>query len=249
MLQLEGVNKVFKNNGSFIHVLKDIDFTVNSGEFFCIVGPSGCGKTTLLRSIGGYEKISGGQILIDGKKITEPGIDRVMVFQSFEQLFSWKTVKENIEYPLKITGVSKQKRNEYVRKYVKMMGLEGFENYYPHQLSGGMKQRTALARALALNPEILLMDEPFANLDAQTREVLQKELLKIWQELKPTIIFVTHAIDEAIILADRILVMSKQGRIKTIIESHLERPRRPSMKGFSAMWDILYSLLGSDDNP
>lgn len=247
MLELQAVTKKYKNDNFSREVLKEIDFKVNEGEFFCILGPSGCGKTTLLRMIGGYEEVSGGRILLKGKEITGPGPDRIMVFQTFDQLFAWQTVRGNIEYPLRITGIPRRERRDYADFYIEMVGLKGYENYYPHQLSGGMKQRVALARALALKPQILLLDEPFGSLDAQTREILQEELLKIWNRLKPTVIFVTHAVEEAIILADRILVMSKDGDIKVIIKNELARPRKPSMSGFAQMWDMLYKYLRCTD--
>lgn len=245
MLLIEGIDKNFNNNGIDKEVLKDVSLKVEYGEFLCILGPSGCGKTTLLRCIGGYEEISSGHILINGRNISTPGIDRIMVFQSFEQLFSWKTVEANIEYPLKINKIAKKKRKELVQEYIKLVELEDYADYYPHQLSGGMKQRTAIARALALEPPVLLMDEPFGNLDAQTRNALQKELIKIWSKLKTTVIFVTHDIEEAIILSDRILVMSHNpGPVKNIVTNNLDRPRKPSMDGFFEMWDLLYGYLG-----
>lgn len=243
MLVVQNVTKIYKHDHFTHEVLKGINFEVADGEFFCILGPSGCGKTTLLRMIGGYEKISGGKILLKGQEITAPDPERIMVFQSFDQLFAWQTVRGNIEYPLKINGLNPKKRREYADFYIEMVGLEGYEDYYPHQLSGGMKQRVALARALALKPQILLLDEPFGSLDAQTREILQDELLKIWEKLKPAVIFVTHSIEEAIILADRILVMSKDGQIKVIVENELGRPRKPSMPGFAPMWERLYGYL------
>ncbi|SHG65433.1 NitT/TauT family transport system ATP-binding protein [Thermosyntropha lipolytica DSM 11003] len=245
MLELQEVVKVYLRENFRHEVLKGISFQVSQGEFFCILGPSGCGKTTLLRMIGGYEKVSGGRILLQGEEITGPGPDRIMVFQTFDQLFAWQTVRGNVEYPLKINGMARGERRERADFYIEMVGLKGYENYYPHQLSGGMKQRAALARALALQPQILLLDEPFASLDAQNREILQEELLRIWNSLKPTVIFVTHAVDEAIILADRILVMTEDGDIKMIVENKLQRPRRPGMPGFARMWDFLYEQVRS----
>ncbi|HRW13431.1 MAG TPA: ATP-binding cassette domain-containing protein, partial [Syntrophomonas sp.] len=169
MLQLEQVNKRFLHNGEAVQVLQDISFTVPPGDFFCLLGPSGCGKTTLLRCIGGFEPISSGSIKLNNHSITAPGIDRIMVFQGFDQLFAWKTVAANIEYPLKINGLDRAQRKDRVRQYLSLVGLSDYARYYPHQLSGGMKQRTAIARALALEPRLLLMDEPFGNLDALTR--------------------------------------------------------------------------------
>ncbi|MGR6835326.1 ABC transporter ATP-binding protein [Syntrophomonas erecta] len=245
MLELVRVDKSFNSHGMDQQVLNDINLNVPAGDFLCILGPSGSGKTTLLRCIGGYEKITGGSIYVKGKEITSPGIDRIMVFQGFEQLFSWKTVAGNIEYPLKINKVRKEDRIKSVAYYLEMVGLTDFAHYYPHQLSGGMKQRTALARALALEPQVLLMDEPFASLDAQTRNILQHELIKLWKKTGSTILFVTHDIEEAILLSERILVISKEGRIIRIIDNNLQRPRKPSMMGFAALWDEVYQYLGN----
>lgn len=244
MLVVDKLKKTFNTNGLEKDVLKDISFNVQDGEFMCILGSSGCGKTTLLRCIGGFESVSAGNMLVNGQKISGPDIDRMMVFQGFEQLFAWKTVEANVEYPLKINGIIKSKRQELTLKYLSMVGLENYKSYYPHQLSGGMKQRIAIARALALEPRILLMDEPFGNLDAQTRNSLQKEVLKIWSELKTTVLFVTHDIEEAIILSDRILMMSPAGELKNIIPNLLERPRKPGGDGFADLWDLMYSQLG-----
>jgi len=245
MLFIDCIEKTFHDNGIEKEILKDISFNVEYGEFICILGPSGCGKTTLLRCIGGYEKLSSGRILINQEIVSTPGLDRIMVFQGFEQLFSWKTVKANIEYPLKINKIAKKKRQSLVQDYMQVVQLQDYADYYPHQLSGGMKQRTAIARALALEPQVLLMDEPFGNLDAQTRNTLQRELLNIWKKFNTTVVFVTHDIEEAIILADRILLMSDNpGQVKNIIQNDLPRPRKPSMEGFSEMWDLLYRHLG-----
>lgn len=244
MLVVDTLTKTFHTNGLEKDVLKDISFTVADSEFLCILGPSGCGKTTLLRCIGGFESLSTGNMRVNGQNISGPGIDRMMVFQGFDQLFGWQTVEANVAYPLKINGRAKSNRQELVQRHLAMVGLEDYKNYYPHQLSGGMRQRTAIARALALEPRILLMDEPFGNLDAQTRNSLQKELLKIWSELKTTVLFVTHDIEEAIILSDRILMMSPAGEVKNIIPNQLARPRKPGSDGFSDLWTLLYSYLG-----
>lgn len=248
MLAVENVDKVFTNQKQELRVLQKVSFTVDEGEFFCVIGPSGCGKTTLLRSIGGYEKITAGRIQKNGSYLNGPGTDRIMIFQGFDQLFNWKTVRANIEYPLKICGIDKEERVQRVDEYIRMVQLEEFAEYYPHQLSGGMKQRAVLARSLILRPEILLMDEPFASLDAQTRSRLQGELLQAWMKQKSTIIFVTHDIEESIILADRIMVMTGGGEVKAIVFNPLPRPRRPSMAGFSDLWDTLYGLLGREND-
>ena len=245
MLVVNNLYKYFTTNELKKYVLQDISFTVKAGEFICLLGPSGCGKTTLLRCIGGFEPFSAGKILVNGQPVLGPGIDRMMVFQGFDQLFSWKTVYANAEYPLQINGLAKNDRHNLVLRYLTMVGLQDYTNYYPYQLSGGMKQRAALARAMVLQPRILLMDEPFGNLDALTRNALQGELLKIWSETTSTILFVTHDIEEAILLSDRIIMLSPSGELKDIIPNQLERPRKPGRAGFVELWERLYSQLGA----
>jgi NitT/TauT family transport system ATP-binding protein len=198
---------------------------IRAGEFVSIVGPSGCGKSTLLDIIAGLARASDGSILIDGKEVKGPALDRGIVMQGYA-LFPWRTVKRNVEFGLEIKGVPKAERDGTSQKYIELVNLSGFEEHYPHELSGGMKQRVAIARALAYDPEVLLMDEPFAAVDAQTRETLQDELMRIWEKTQKTIIFVTHSIDEAVLLADRVVVMSPNpGRIKAIVDISLKRPR------------------------
>lgn len=243
MLKVNQLQKTYTVNGMVKNVLKDIAFTVEDGEFICILGPSGCGKTTLLRCIGGFESISDGNITLDEHSITAAGTDRMMIFQAFDQLFAWKTVEANVEYPLKIRGIDKNIRLKLAEKFLTMVGLLNYKNYYPHQLSGGMKQRAAIARALMLEPRVLLMDEPFGNLDAQTRNSLQNEVLKIWSNLTTTVLFVTHDIEEAIILSDRIVMLSSTGEIKNIIPNNLNRPRIPGGAGFAELWELLYNQL------
>src|SRR5574340_431310 len=209
-VEVEGVSKSFyrRDGGKFtlLKILEDLSFTVRDKEFIVIVGPSGCGKTTLLRLIDGLIQPDSGRITIGGKSPSRPGPDKGVVFQSF-RLLPWKNVVENIEFPMVIQGLPKQTRIQRAIEHVKLVGLTGFENSYPHELSGGMQQRVGLARALTMNPEILLMDEPFASIDAQTREFMQLELLKIWSQKKSTVIFVTHSLDEAVLLADRIILL------------------------------------------
>jgi NitT/TauT family transport system ATP-binding protein len=205
--------------------IKQLDLTVKKGEFLAIVGPSGCGKSTFLDMIAGLAKPSSGEIFIDNKLITGPALDRGIVLQGYA-LFPWRTVRKNVEFGLEVKKVPQKQRAEISQKYIELVGLHNFEDRYPHELSGGMKQRVAIARALAYDPEVLLMDEPFAAVDAQTREVLQEELLRIWEKTKKTIIFVTHGIDEAVFLADRVAVMSTNpGSIKEIVSINLPRPR------------------------
>jgi NitT/TauT family transport system ATP-binding protein len=205
--------------------IEDFTIDVRDGEFLCVLGPSGCGKTTLLRIIAGLEMPSGGHILLDGNEISGLGDDRGMVFQEFA-LFPWRTVRKNVEFGLELQGVPKERRNEISQKYIELVGLKGFENSHPYELSGGMKQRVGIARALANDPAILLMDEPFGAIDAQTRNMMQTELLRIWSETKKTIVFITHSVDEAVYLADRIVVLSpRPAVIKEIFEIEFPRPR------------------------
>lgn len=202
--------------------ISNITFDVKEGEFLTLVGPSGCGKSTLLDLITGLTVPTSGRILIDGQEITGPGLDRGIVFQQYA-LFPWKTARGNIEFGLEAKGISKSKWPELVDYYLKLVGLQSFADRYPHELSGGMKQRVAIARSLAFNPDVLLMDEPFAALDAQTRETLQMELLQIWKETGKTIIFITHGIDEAVYLGQRVVVLSANpGSVKKIVDVPLQ---------------------------
>jgi NitT/TauT family transport system ATP-binding protein len=206
--------------------LQDINLEVDSNESLCVLGPSGCGKTTLLRLVDCLIPRDRGEILIDGQLVTEPRPDIAVVFQHFG-LFPWKRLIENIAYGLELRKTSREEISATVERYVALIGLKGFENSYPYQLSGGMQQRAGLARAMAINPSVLLMDEPFGALDAQTREMMQEELLRILEGEKKTMIFVTHSIDEAIVLGDRIVVMSRRpGRIQQILPVDIPRPRK-----------------------
>ena len=218
-LFLEGTVVAFRN----------VELVVRSREVLCIVGPSGCGKTTLLRCIGGLLTPSSGHVLIDGEAIRAPRKGVAIVFQHFG-LLPWKTVADNVAFGLRIARLPRQRVKEKVEHYIQLVGLAGFENHYPYQLSGGMQQRVGLARALATDPEILLMDEPFASVDAQTREVLQEELLQLHDRERKTVIFITHSIDEAIILGDRIAVMAaRPGRVKEVLAVDFPRPRNPGV--------------------
>ena len=231
-LKVSNLQKIFpaaNKNGKELTALKDINLEVRESEFVVMVGPSGCGKTTLLNIIGGLEEATEGEVLIEGKPVTAPGADRGMVFQGYS-LFPWLTVQKNVEFGLKMKKVAKAERERIAKEYIQLVGLSGFENALPKQLSGGMKQRVAIARTLANSPEILLMDEPFGALDAQTRMVMQELLAKISRETKNTILFITHDIDEAILLADRIYVMSRRpGTIREILEVQMSGERSHEM--------------------
>ena len=246
LLEIKGVSKQFFADGKEMIALQDINLNIDENEFVCFIGPSGCGKTTLLRIIAGLEEASGGTILLDGKSIKGPGPERGMVFQEYS-LFPWRKVIDNIVFGLEMKGIPSTERLAQGRQYLKMVGLERFETRYPHELSGGMKQRVAIARALVNHPRALLMDEPFGALDAQTRNIMQSELLRIWQEEQETVVFVTHSVDEAIYLADRIVIMSaRPGRIKDIIEIPLARPRNRTSPEVNLIRDRILSDLRSE---
>jgi len=224
-LEVKNLSRVFSNNQKNTQALKDVNFTINEGEFVAIVGPSGCGKTALINLIAGFEQPTKGRIVMNGKLIKSPGADRGVVFQKYT-CFPWQTVQKNVEFGLKVLGTSKKEREKIAQQYIKTVGLSGFENEYPKNLSGGMKQRVALARSLATNPEILLMDEPFSALDTQTKRFMQDLLLQIWKKTKKTILFVTHDVEEAVFMADRVIIMSaRPGTIKREVKVRLERPR------------------------
>lgn len=243
ILSIQHVSKDFHINGETLHVLEDIDFQIREGEFVCIVGFSGCGKSTLLRMIGGLESTEQGTIEMNGKPIDGPGMERGMIFQE-SRLFPWLKVKDNVAF-----GISKKEKKELgkegvqnkVRKLLKLVELDGFENAAVSQLSGGMQQRASIARSLIENPQLLLLDEPFGALDAITRINMQQEILRIWEEEKTTMILVTHDIDEAIYLADKIVVLScRPGRIKKIVNVDLPRPRKRTGIAFSELRRIVY---------
>ncbi|MDP2602710.1 MAG: ABC transporter ATP-binding protein [Deltaproteobacteria bacterium] len=216
--------------GGRLLALDNIDLHVEDGEFVTIVGPSGCGKTTFINLCDGLLKPTAGKIDIDGKQVTGPGTDRGMVFQD-SCLMPWRTVIKNVIFGLECQSLDNAEGQERARKFIKLVGLQGFEDHYPHELSGGMQQRCNLARALTVDPKILIMDEPFAALDAQTRELMQAELLRIWREAKKTVLFITHQINEAIYLADRVIIFgARPGRVKKTLKIDLPRPRALSLK-------------------
>jgi ABC-type nitrate/sulfonate/bicarbonate transport system ATPase subunit len=226
MLNIDQLTKVYSNDDGVRQVVLDvINLEVPDNQFCCLLGASGCGKTTLLRIVAGLTQADGGKVTIAGQAVHGPGQDRSMVFQNYG-LLPWRTVLGNVEFGLEIRGVGTSERREICRDYIKRVGLTGFESHYPHQISGGMQQRVALARAFSKKPNILLMDEPFAAVDMQTREMLQDELLRIWSTMKTTVLFVTHSIEEAIYLSDRVIVMGAHpGHIRADVITGLARPR------------------------
>src|ERR1700744_2660265 len=243
---IQGVNHTYRpQRGRTVLALSDVSLDVRPREFLALLGPSGCGKSTLLYLVGGFLPTVAGRILVEGKPVAAPGPDRGIVFQHFA-LFPWKTVRGNILYGLERQGLPRAEREKRAQSFIDMVGLRGFEDSYPSQLSGGMKQRAAIARTLAIDPNILLMDEPFGALDAQTRAIMQTELLKIWQRSPKTVVFVTHDVQEAVYLSERVAVMSaRSGRIKAIVETKFP-DRNPGIlrtKEFVEKVDELWSLV------
>jgi len=247
-IALEGVSKRYGQ----VVALDGIDLAIADGEIVSLLGPSGCGKSTFLNLLLGLIKPDSGEMKLDGAPITGPGQERAMVFQEFG-LLPWRTVRANVELGLELKGVPSPERSARATELIKLVGLKDFERHYPHELSGGMKQRVGLARALATEPEVLLMDEPFAALDAQTRDLMQAELLQIWQQTKKTVLFVTHSIEEAAYLSDRVIVMTaRPGRAKEALKIQLPRPRDYEMRLTpqfnelkSRIWDVLKEELTS----
>ncbi|MDB5597523.1 MAG: ssuB 1 [Hyphomicrobiales bacterium] len=244
-LSVEGLTKKFGD----LEVLRNISAEISRGEFISIVGPSGCGKTTFLRIIGGLEKAASGEVRLDGRVLNGPGADRGFVFQQ-DNLLPWRDVLANTEIGPEIGGYRNGDQRKKTMSLLKLVGLEGFEKYFPRQLSGGMRQRVNLARALAVDPDLLLMDEPFSALDAQTREIMQTELMRIWEAGRKTVLFVTHQIDEAVYLSDRIFVFARRpGRINEIVEVDLPRPRPLDIKrtpAFMKYVDHIWKLIEDD---
>ncbi|ABF39831.1 ABC transporter, ATPase subunit [Candidatus Koribacter versatilis Ellin345] len=247
-ISVRGITKRFAHGREQLTALQAIDLEVRRGEFLCVVGPSGCGKSTLLHIIAGLEKPLGGEVRIDDIPTNGPGPDRILIFQDLG-LFPWLSVRENVEFGLKMKGLSRRERADRARHFIRLVHLSQFENSYIHQLSGGMRQRVSLARALALAPSVLLMDEPFTALDAQTRDLLHDELERIWAETRQTILFVTHNVREAVRLGDRVVVMTyRPGRIKREFGIELDRPRAledPEVAAQAA--EILAELRGEID--
>lgn len=254
MIEAKGVCKEF-NKRKRVVALEKFDLHVADNEFVSIIGPSGCGKSTFLLLVAGLESLTSGKIICDGEEVKGPDPKRAIVFQEY-LLFPWQTVRKNIEFGPKVNGVTAEERRKISDKYINLIGLEGFENQYPHELSGGMKQRVAIARALANRPDVLLMDEPFGALDALTREMLQAELLRVWQTTECTVLFVTHSISEAVFLSDRVVIMSNRpGRIISDIRIDLPRPRSretiflPEFKEYEkAMRKIIWSEVNLENH-
>jgi len=243
VITLENITKSFIQEERGHSILKNINLKVNKGEFLCIVGPSGCGKTTLLRMIAGLDFPTNGQIIEDETKILGPSRERGYVFQQYS-LFPWRNVLDNVAFGLEVKGLEKEEIYQKARKYLEMVGLSQYENSFPKELSGGMKQRVAIARSLVNDPQVLLMDEPFSALDVQTRHKLQDELVRIWSEEQKTIIFVTHNVDESIFLADRVVVLShKPGKIIKTFNINLKRIRDRSTPEFLNLKKEITSLL------
>ncbi|MBI1289912.1 ATP-binding cassette domain-containing protein [bacterium] len=229
-----------------VQALSPTTFNIQSGEFFSIIGPSGCGKSTLLNLLAGLDEPSAGKVLVDGVEVKEPGPDRAVVFQE-HGLMPWMTVRHNVEYGLKLAGMAPKDRQEKAMQYLRMVHLSKFAESYPHQLSGGMRQRVSIARALALEPRILLMDEPFSALDAQTRDVLQDELQRIWEETRTTILFVTHHLSEAVYLSDRVMIMTAPpGSIKRIVRVPFAHPRQKTSNELSAFINDLHQDIKTE---
>ena len=246
---VDGLGHAFKRpRQREVIALNDVSLAVNHREFVAILGPSGCGKSTLLYMLAGFIPVEQGQILIDGRPVDGPGPDRGIVFQHFA-LFPWKTVRQNVLYGLECAGLPRAEREECAQDFINLVGLGGFEDCYPYQLSGGMKQRTAIARTLAISPKILLMDEPFGALDAQTRTLMQSELRRIWAQSPKTVIFVTHDVQEAVYLAQRVIVMSaRPGRVKAIVDIRLDRTELGLVKDkrFSEKVDEIWDLVRAE---
>jgi NitT/TauT family transport system ATP-binding protein len=244
-LSIKALSKRFGD----LEVLRDINAEIAHGEFISLVGPSGCGKTTLLRIVAGLEAASAGEVLLDGRTVRGPGGDRGFVFQS-DNLLPWRSVFDNAMIGPEVAGRVGPAEKSRTRDLLQLVGLDGFEDYFPRQLSGGMRQRVNLARALAIDPQILLMDEPFSALDAQTREIMQTELLRIWEKGRKTVLFVTHQIDEAVFLSDRVLVLARRpGRIQETVSISLPRPRTLAVKRtpeFVAYVDRIWRLIEDD---
>lgn len=246
---IRDLGKAFpKEDGTFTQALEGVNLEIGDTEFICLVGPSGCGKTTLLRIIAGLETATTGVVTVDGRAVTGPDPKRGMVFQEYS-LFPWRRVIDNVAFGLEMKGAAKEERRRAADRYIEMVGLSQFRDAYPYELSGGMRQRVAIARALANDPDVLLMDEPFGALDAQTRNRMQKELLSLWEQTKKTIVFVTHSVDEAVYLADRIVVLSpRPGSIREILEIPWPHPRDRTSAEFAEVRRRVLRMIDETEN-
>ena len=242
-IEIKNINKSFDGRGKNLSVLENINLEINDGELICLLGPSGCGKTTLLRLIAGLDQPTSGEIVANGELVEKPSGDRAVIFQQYS-LFPWLTVLQNVTFGLEISGGSKEENIQAAERYLKSVGLLEFKDSYPHELSGGMKQRVAIIRSLLNHSPILLMDEPFSALDMQNRHKLQSQLIGVWKRFENTIVFVTHDVDEAVYLADKIVIMGKNpGRIDKVIEVDIERPRKRDSKEFIALQESIVENL------
>ena len=243
-LVIRNLTRIFaRDDGSTLTAIEEVDLTISQEEFVCVLGPSGCGKTTLLRMVAGLDFATSGDILLDGEPIRGPNSKVGIVFQEYS-LFPWRNVIDNVAFGLEMMGVGREERYQRADKYLELVGLSQFSRSYPSELSGGMRQRVAVARALALDPVVLLMDEPFGALDAQTRNLLQKELLEIWEKTRKTIMFVTHSVDEAVFLADRLIVLTtRPGRVCEVIPIDLDRPRDRTSVEFAQLRRKVLDLI------
>lgn len=242
-INIENAEKTFLQNGKNFTAFTDVSLSIDKGEFVCLLGPSGCGKSTLLNTIAGFSPITSGSIRIDNKEIKEPSVDNVMIFQNYG-LFPWRTVQKNVEFGLESKKITKEECRKIADKYIELVGLENFKKSHPHQLSGGMQQRVSIARALAVDPKIIFMDEPFGALDAITRMKLQDDILSISKQEKKTIIFVTHDIEEAVFLADRIVIMTPNpGKIKCVVTVPLKGHRERTASDFLQIRDKIFELF------
>jgi ABC-type nitrate/sulfonate/bicarbonate transport system ATPase subunit len=249
-IAFRNVRKTFRDarEGRMVHAIEDISLDIHRGEFVTVIGPSGCGKTTLLNILAGFEQPSAGQVLLEGEPIKQPGADRGVVFQEYA-LFPWLTLRQNVEYGPRERGLTASLVRQLADRTLAMVRLSGAENRYPHELSGGMRQRAALARVLVNDPKILLMDEPFAALDAQTRARLQQEVARLWVDTRKTVFFVTHSVEEAVLLGDRVIAMTAlPGRLKADVQIELARPRDPTSPAFNERRRDLESLLTEETN-
>ena len=244
IVKIDHVEKIYQGRSGEVVALNGVDMEISENEFVCVVGPSGCGKSTLLNIIAGLERPTSGRVCVKGKEVVNPGSERGVIFQQYA-LFPWLTVKKNVKFGLKLRGVKEPELSAIADKYIRLVGLEEFGDSYPKELSGGMTQRVAIARAYAVNPEILLMDEPFGALDAQTRTQLQTELLETWEKEKKTCFFITHDVEEAIILAQRVVIMSaRPGRVKEIVPVNIPYPRTQETKMTKEFLDLKVHVWG-----